>query len=188
MTTDSGVVRRVARDITALIAAHPDPTAARAEVEAALSPLIPADAELFEGALPMPGLDLTRMLYFDPELVLLLSKFDPNFALPVHNHEAWNVLMVCSGEMHFRWYRRLDDLSEPGRADLEIADDRVLTAGGCGIIGLPPHDIHQLEVLTDDTWLLTVTPQVEPEIREIYDPASGTYEVKPLTVVSANAS
>jgi hypothetical protein len=64
-----------------------------------------------------------------------------------------------------------------------VADDRVLRPGDAGIVAPPPHDIHELEVLTDYLWMVVATPEPEVSTREIYDPATGTYEVKGLAPV-----
>ena len=85
--------------------------------------------------------------------------------------------------MQFRWYQRLDDRSVPGRADLRVADDRVLRSGDAGIVAPPPNDIHELEVLSDYLWMVVVTPEPEAPVREIYLPEAGTYEIKGLAPI-----
>lgn len=181
---DLDLVRDVARDVAHAVRNLESPKNARGAVETALRPLVGPHEDLFSRSMQRAtALEFSRILYFDPGLMFQLSKFEAGFRLPVHNHEAWNALFLCAGRMQFCGYRRLDDRSEPGRARLEIHDERILGAGDVGIVAPPPHDIHELEVLTDDTWLVTVTPRPEVEVREIYDPAEGSYEINSLVAL-----
>ena len=153
-----------------------DPTQAREDVMAALKPMVDVHKELYESAFVRPTtMAKSRLLYFDPELLFLISEIGPEFTGPAHNHWYWNVLLICSGRMRFRWYRRLDDRSEPGVAKLELADERILCAGDVGMVAPPPHDVHSFEVLDEHTWLITVAPCPEPDVREFYDVDRGTY-------------
>jgi len=180
------VVCDVAQDLLALMRRDNfDPLQERDVLKTVLKPFVGAAHEsLFQLGIkrPQPP-DRTRMIFYSPELIMFLSRFGTDFRLPVHNHDSWNILMICSGSMHFRWFRRLDDRTDAGQAKLEVADDRVVTAGEMGIVAPPPHDIHQLEILTEGTWMLTVAPCPEPDLREIYNPSSGTFEMKPLSVI-----
>jgi len=92
----------------------------------------------------------------------------------------WNALFIAEGAMQFRWYRRLDDLSTPGQAKLELVDERLLRAGDVGIVAPPPHDIHAFEVLEDDTWLVTAAPAPGLFTRQIYDLENDTYVERAL--------
>ena len=122
-------------------------------------------------------------LYLDPSMMIQIVGAPGGFRLPAHNHAAWNVLFIAEGEMQFRWYRRLDDRSVAGRADLEVAEDRRLHSGDAGIVARPPNDIHELEVVTDYLWMIVVTPEPEVSVREIYSPQDGTYSIKSLAPV-----
>ena len=161
-----------------------DPIKQRDEIAKVLSPFVGVDESIFQYGIkrPQPP-DRTRTIFYSPELLFLLSRFDTDFRLPVHNHEAWNILLICSGTMHFRWYRRVDNGAESGKAKVEIADDRIVKAGELGIVAQPPNDIHQLEILTPGTWMLTVAPCYEPDVRDIHNPPQGTFERKPLAVL-----
>lgn len=185
---EKNTVMEVAQDLLALTRrAGFDPTSMRQEITAALQPFVVTDEELSamfaEHGLEIPGLERSRIILHSPELIFMLSKFGTDFILPIHNHESWNVLLICRGQMHFRWYRRLDASSIDGRARLEVADDLMVGTGEVAFIAPPPHDIHQLAITEADTWMLTVTPQPEPPLREIYDVAAGTYEIQALAVV-----
>ncbi len=170
-------IAAAARDMAAVLArTEHDPTRTPADVVAALAPLVAPHEALFDRAMPRPTtMERSRLLYFDPDLLFLVSEIDPSFTGPAHNHWAWNILLICAGRMHFRWYRRLDEQSEIGRARLEIVDERILHAGDVGIVAPPPHDVHSFEVLDAHTWLITVAPFPEPAVREFYDVTMGTY-------------
>src|SRR5947209_7328857 len=132
---NKNIVSEVAQNLLPLTRSPSfDPIKKRDDIAAVLRPFVGADESLFKYGIkrPQPP-DRTRMIFYSPELVFFLSRFGTDFRLPVHNHESWNILMICSGAMHFRWYRRLDNGVEPGRAQVEIADDRVVKAGELGI-------------------------------------------------------
>lgn len=164
-----------------------DPAECPDQIIAALTPMIPLREELYKTAQVRPSKNPGHMMstiYYDPSLMLQIVGAPGGFRLPAHCHSAWNVLFICEGRMDFTWYRRLDDRSIPGRADLQVADARILGSGDAGIVARPPHDIHELEVLTDCLWMLVVTPEPEVSVREIYSPGEGTYEIKSLAPVA----
>lgn len=183
---ENSTVMEVANDLLAIIRRDGfDPTTVRKEITAAVQPFVTSHEELeklyFEHGIMRPEPpDRSRMLFYSPELLFMLSRYGPDFRLPTHNHESWNVLLICRGEMHFRWYRRLDDRTVPGRARIEIVDDLMVRTGEVAFVAKPPHDIHQLEVTQEGTWMLTVQPCHEPPQREIYDAEEGTYEMMSL--------
>lgn len=163
-----------------------DPSECPADVLAALDPLRSVRARLFDSAIVRPSENpghQMSIIYFDPSLMLQIVGAPAGFRLPAHNHSAWNILFVAEGEMQFRWYRRLDDRSVPGRAQLEVADDRRLTPGTAGIVAPPPNDIHELEITSEYLWMVVATPEPEVLTREIYDPENGTYELKTLAPI-----
>lgn len=175
---------------TALRGAGEDPTRCYDEFAAALTPLSDRRAALFASVEPRRPSEINpdhRMstVYFDPSLMIQVVGAPKGFRLPPHSHSAWNVLFVCEGEMQFTWYRRLDDRSVPGRADLEIGFTGVVGAGDAGMVAPPPHDIHELEVLSDYVWWIVVTPEPEGAVREIYSPESGTYKISTLALAAA---
>ena len=180
---NKNVVCDVAHDLIALFRSDGfDPLKRRDAIQSVLAPFIGAEEDLFQYGIKRPSPpDRTRTIFYSPELILFLSRFGTDYRLPVHNHESWNALMICSGAMHFTSYRRLDKGDASGRAKLEVAEERIVKAGEIGIVDRPPHDVHQLEILMKDTWMVTVAPCPEPALREIYNTSQGTYDVKPLS-------
>jgi 3-mercaptopropionate dioxygenase len=63
-------------------------------------------------------------------------------ATPVHDHLAWGLVGVYRGEQHETVYRRLDDGSDPGRAQLEVSKEQPLKPGDCYPLIPPTDDIH----------------------------------------------
>src|SRR5256884_6887749 len=60
---------------------------------------------------------------------LMLGRFSAEAPTPVHNHNSWGVLCVVRGrDRHIVW-RRQDDGSKVGRAQLEIIETRELAPG-----------------------------------------------------------
>lgn len=172
----------------ALTSSGEDPTRCAEEFRAALLPLVERHRELFALATPRPPSRINpehRMstVYFDPSMMLQVVGAPRGFRLPPHSHSAWNVLFVCEGSMQFTSYRRSDDRSIAGRADLEVADDRVLGPGDAGIVAPPPNDIHELEILSDYLWMIVVTPEPEVAVRQIHSISAGTYELQELAPI-----
>lgn len=171
---------------SALEANGEDPSECPDRVIQALQTLIPLREDLFATAQVRPAKNpghVMSTLYYDPSMMLQIVGAPGGFRLPAHSHSAWNVLFICEGRMDFTWYRRLDDRSIPGRADLEVADARILGSGDAGIVARPPHDIHELEIVSDYLWMLVATPEPEVPVREIYSPKEGTYAIKALAPV-----
>lgn len=163
-----------------------DPTNCAADVLSALEPLVSVREQLFARVAPRPSKNPGHQMstiYFDPSLMIQIVGAPRGFRLPPHTHSAWNVLYVCEGEMQFTWYKRTDDRGVEGRAQLDVADDRVLHGGEAGIVGSPPHDIHELEVLSDYLWMIVVTPEPEVAVRQIHSISAGTYELQELAPI-----
>lgn len=174
---DIDPIRKAAAKMSKVLAgAGQDPSKDPQGVVEALSRLVGVHEGWFDLAMPRPTqLAKSRLIYFDPTLNLILSNVTTEFREPPHNHWAWNILLICTGSMHFRWFRRLDDGSEPGRCKLELADERILGPGDAGIVGAAPNDIHSFEILDDDTWMVTVSPDLGRPVRQFYDADAGTY-------------
>jgi predicted metal-dependent enzyme (double-stranded beta helix superfamily) len=182
MAVNLDPIRTAAANMHALLAGDADdPTKDPEALAAALAPLVGAHEALFDIAHQRPTqLKRSKLAYFDPGLTILVSAFGPEFREPIHNHGLWNVLLICTGSMSFRGYRRLDDCSREGYAEISLVEDKIVTAGQIGAVGPPPHDIHALDVLEEDTWLITVSPGDAVNVRQIYDPEDNSYTLQTL--------
>jgi predicted metal-dependent enzyme (double-stranded beta helix superfamily) len=114
-------------------------------------------------------------LYYDCEFRLVRGVMPAGFVQRPHNHGTWNILAVYRGAMHYRSYRRLDAGDRPYVAELEVAEDRILTDGDVTVLPGPPHDIHQTAGLAPETISLLVARQHFLPMREQYLPDLRAY-------------
>src|SRR6476660_4154497 len=75
----------------------------------------------------------------DGSLCLFSLVVPANASTPVHDHLAWGVVGVYRGEQDETVYRRLDDESDPTRADLEVSKRQTLKRGDLYPL-IPPTD------------------------------------------------
>ena len=64
----------------------------------------------------------------------------PDRGTPPHNHKTWGVVVGVESEERETWWRRLDDGSKPGYAELERQTEN--TVGPGQVSGVLPEDIH----------------------------------------------
>ena len=85
----------------------------------------------------------------DPEtgLTLYLNVMRPGKKIPPHNHTTWACVSAVVGSEINTIFKRLDDGSVEGRAQLEVADVIDLCPGTT--ISLLPDDIHSVEIRGD---------------------------------------
>lgn len=168
---------RCARDVYAALEAHAgDMPAAQREVIPLLQRLA-GDEQLLELGLPREsnhGSD-GSWLYWDGEIGLFTANFPHGRLVPVHNHGTWEILGVYQGELEYRSYRRLDDGSREGYAELELAEECVLRPGDFRVVPLPPHDIHGFQARNGDMWMMGVLHGAFAEERLYFDPEHKSY-------------
>ncbi len=108
-------------------------------------------------------------------------------ATPVHDHLAWGLVGIYRGRQDETVYRRLDDGSDPSRAQLEIAKRQQLGRGEFYVLLPPTDDIHYVSTISD-------TPSISIHLlandtacvwRHRFDPAHGL--VMPFRSGYANA-
>src|SRR3954447_16025879 len=68
---------------------------------------------------------------------------------PVHDHLAWGLVGIYRGRQDETVYRRLDDGSDPARAQLEIAKRQQLGRGEFYALLPPADDIHYVSTISD---------------------------------------
>jgi predicted metal-dependent enzyme (double-stranded beta helix superfamily) len=61
--------------------------------------------------------------------VLMLARFSHESPTPVHNHNSWGVVCVLRGRDLYQRWERLDDGTEPRRANVRLAEERTLEMG-----------------------------------------------------------
>jgi predicted metal-dependent enzyme (double-stranded beta helix superfamily) len=68
---------------------------------------------------------------------------------PVHDHLAWGLVGIYRGRQDETIYQRLDDGSDPSRAELEIKQRQALGAGEFYALLPPRDDIHYVETVSE---------------------------------------
>ncbi len=117
----------------------------------------------------------TGWIYYDCDLRIVRGRMPAGFVQSPHNHGSWNIFGIYRGAAHYRSYRRLDDRSQRYVADLEVAEDRVMSDGDITLLPAPPDDIHTVAALAPVTTSLLVARSHFSAIREQYLPDRGTY-------------
>lgn len=105
---------------------------------------------------------------------LMLARFPAESETPIHNHNSWGVACVVRGRDHYRKWDRMDDGSDPDRADIRLAWERDLEPGDFVWFGLPPDDIHSQQGIDEAAFELVYfggDPFAQP--RAYFDPATG---------------
>ena len=94
--------------------------------------------------------DRLYTLSMDPDkrFALYLNRGGVEKDTPPHNHTTWAVVVGVQGDEHNKFYRRLDDGSDPDRGRVEIADE-VTVRPGTGVC-MMPEDIHSIHMRGDD--------------------------------------
>jgi predicted metal-dependent enzyme (double-stranded beta helix superfamily) len=108
------------------------------------------------------------------DLTLILARFAPNEPTPVHDHGTWAVLHVLEGHDRYIEWKRVDDGTDPGRAQLEIESEQFLQTGDSVHWFGPPHDIHSQVAQDGPAWELIVAGSNMLLLdRHYFDPATG---------------
>ncbi len=76
------------------------------------------------------------------DLAVFVIAWAPNKGLEAHNHNTWAVVAGIEGQEHETNYKRLDDGSKPGFADLEKTHEQTLYPGTA--VCCMPDDIHSV--------------------------------------------
>jgi len=105
----------------------------------------------------------------------------PNRGSPAHNHKTWGVVVGIEGAETETWWRRLDDGSKPGHAELKR--ETVSKVGAGDVSCVMPDDIHTVWNDTDAVLisLHTYGKHINFTGRSQFDPDAGTEE--PFVVV-----
>src|SRR6478672_1067532 len=87
----------------------------------------------------------------DGSLCLFSLVVPANASTPVHDHLAWGLVGVYRGEQDETVYRRLDDESDPTRADLEVSKRQTLQRGDLYPLIPPTDDIHYVKTISESS-------------------------------------
>ena len=89
-----------------------------------------------------------KMLYREPEypLTVQMVAWQPESVSPIHNHGAWGIVALISGEEKNRFWKRSPTAEHPNR--LELVGEKILQPGE--IISFMPGAIHSVESIGDE--------------------------------------
>ena len=76
------------------------------------------------------------------DLAVFVVAWAPGRGLDAHNHKTWAVVAGIEGQEHETSYRRIDDGSKPGYAELSKTHEETLYAGSA--VCCMPEDIHSV--------------------------------------------
>ena len=113
------------------------------------------------------------MLYDEPEFPLTVQTvvWLPGRVSPIHNHAAWGVVALISGEEKNTFWRRTTDSEFPDR--IEKVGEQILVPGD--IISFMPDAIHHVEVMgTEPTITFNLYGKTEYQQRFEFDPITHT--------------
>lgn len=132
--------------------------------------------DLLTLGVPLPGTESgPKLLYYDGELTIVMGLRPPHRSEPAHDHTKWEMVGLYTGSIDHTLYRRLDDGTVDGYAELEVSDQRTLHSGEIVWVPEPPHDIHSFTSLKDATWILAIIPGWLPPIRRYFDLERKSY-------------
>ena len=172
-------IRACAQQILAAIDHHgSDSEALRAAIQEPLRELMRRD-DLRELGIPRHGNNVafSRYLYFDGELSILLFEVPKEKPVPPHDHGVWEGFCVYRGAVRHSVYRRGDDGSVEGHAELETVSEEVMRPGDIAILAQQA-DIHGFVALEEGTLGITVVNGSYKAERLYYQPEKKTYVVR----------
>ncbi|MBS7661495.1 hypothetical protein I0D00_05960 [Pseudomonas lalucatii] len=146
MTTDAYRLENFVADLRRIAAAAPDEASLLAEVGPLAQRVVQArdwlrddmyqaDAELGFG---------TTLLHVEPDqsLFVVVDSWLPGRGVRPHDHDTWAVVVGVEGVERNLFWRRLDDASRPGHAELECSGERRIGAGD--VLLMPSGGIHSV--------------------------------------------
>jgi predicted metal-dependent enzyme (double-stranded beta helix superfamily) len=113
-------------------------------------------------------------------LALMLARFPHEAETPVHNHHSWGVVCVVAGRDRYVCWKRVDDASQEGRAEVKVAWEKIMGPGEVVHFGDTPDDIHSQQGVDAPVWELVFfgnDPNVKPRL--YFDPVAHTVHAAP---------
>ncbi|HEY8447823.1 MAG TPA: hypothetical protein VIL01_12025 [Thermomicrobiales bacterium] len=182
---DHPKLRAFIEEVKAIRQAHSDPVQIIEAIRPAFAKLL-ADSEWLPMKYQEPHPDSgmgggigTWLLYRATDGSLALSSLvvPPGAQTPTHDHLAWGLVGLYRGEQEEEVFTRLDDGSDPERADLRLMERRKLRPGDFYEL-LPETDIHRVRTISDVTSVSLHLLGVDNGCiwRHRYDPETGRVE------------
>ncbi|MGC4190287.1 MAG: hypothetical protein QM589_03520 [Thermomicrobiales bacterium] len=122
---------------------------------------------------------------------LMLLRLPDTAPTPIHNHNTWGAAAVIAGVNRYWRWERLDDLSDPDRAELRLAEVFEHGPGHTVLWGDPPHDLHAQQGVNGDAYEFVFfgrNPNLQP--RAYFDAETGaiTYALAADAMTGAASS
>lgn len=113
----------------------------------------------------------------DHSLAVALLSWLPGRGTPPHDHGTWGVVVGVEGDERNTFWKRVDDCSRPGYAELEKISERMFQPGEA--IGLTPAIIHSVYNPSDQisVSLHVYGKNVNHTARSRFDPEQRTVEL-----------
>jgi predicted metal-dependent enzyme (double-stranded beta helix superfamily) len=111
----------------------------------------------------------------------------PGIPVPIHNHGSWAVIGIYKGRERETWFRRVDDGSVPGRAELEVEERFLHEKGTVNLV--PDGKIHTVEAL-DSIQAVSIHiygTDIITQERSTFDLQTGTEEIFHPAFVTSTA-
>jgi predicted metal-dependent enzyme (double-stranded beta helix superfamily) len=125
-----------------------------------------------------------QLLHEEPDHSLAVGALSwlPGRGTPPHNHGTWAIVVGVEGDEVNVFYKRMDDGSRPGHAQLQELSTKTFSPGHA--LAMPPHIIHAVR---NDSDKLTVSLHVYGRNinftgRSKFDPAASTEEPFVVTI------
>jgi predicted metal-dependent enzyme (double-stranded beta helix superfamily) len=110
----------------------------------------------------------------DDGLFIALGAWQPGFGVPPHDHGTWTVVVGLEGEEHNTLWRRRDDGSRPGFAEIDKLETTRLGPGQ--VLAMTTEDIHSVDNSGAEVSLTlhVYGRNLETSGRRQYDPEAQT--------------
>ncbi len=192
---DSPKLREFIAEVKAIIATSSSPAEALKGLREPFGRLL-ADPDWLPQAYREPcptggmGSNIGNWLLYrseDGSLSLFSLVVPPGASTPVHDHLAWGLVGLYSGEQEELVYRVADTLAE-GRVKLEVAQVHHLKPGDFYELAPPDNDIHAVRTVSAEpsVSIHLLTKDIGCIWRHAYEPETG--EVKPFRSGYTNAA
>ena len=112
----------------------------------------------------------------DDGLLIVLGAWQPGHGVPPHDHGTWAVVVGLAGNERNSLWRRLDDGSRPGYAEIEKLETKVVSPGE--VLAMTADDIHSVANSGEEvSYTLHVYGQnLESTGRRQYDPEAKSVQ------------
>ncbi|HMH58353.1 MAG TPA: hypothetical protein VK537_04150 [Galbitalea sp.] len=175
-STQAEAIRSCGRELREIVdGADGDPTRALPEFVAVVQRLLD-QKDLLDVGMPRHGVHVSksRVLFYEPELIIFSGSHHVPWTVEAHNHGAWVATALYAGTITQQSYRSVHQ-DDGGVARLEVVEDMELQPGDVCVCPPPPHDIHALTSSTGSD-MLVIAGGTFSDLRRYYHVDSGTYE------------